>query len=161
MDIVVVNIGSHCLTFDDDAIWVSDMSGVLLYDCNTFGARGKTCAVLNPSQVDFLMSKEIKTAVVQAEENCLLFQLGLKESTLLNFKANRQFIYYDVVIRKRMGGDYVISACCNDNPLPETPISNVVGGYYVKLPECLEKRAILSAVAHQSYDGLVSTIWNV
>lgn len=161
MDIVVVNIGSHCLTFDDDAIRVSAMSGVLLYDCNTFGVRGKTCAVLNLPQVDFLLSKEIKIAVIQAEESCLLFQMGLKESTLLNFKANRQIVYYDVVIRKRMGGDYIISACCNDNPLPETPISNVVGGYYHKLPECLEKRAILSAVAHQSYDGQVSTIWNI
>jgi hypothetical protein len=161
MDIVVVNIGSHYLTFDDDAIWVSAMNGVLRYDCNTFGVRGKTCAVLNLPQVDFLLSKEIKIAVIQAEESCLLFQMGLKESTLLNFKANRQIVYYDVVIRKRMGGDYIISACCNDNPLPETPISNVVGGYYHKLPECLEKRAILSAVAHQSYDGQVSTIWNI
>lgn len=161
MDIVVVNIGSHYLTFDDDAIWVSAMSDILLYNCNTFGLRGKTCAVLNSSQVNFLLSKEIKTTVVQAEESCLLFQMGLKESTLLNFKANRQIIYSDVVIRKRMGGDYVISACCNDNSLPENPIPNAVGGYYFKLPECLEKRAILASVVHQSYDGLVSTIWNV
>jgi hypothetical protein len=157
--IVVVKMQTCYLTFDDDAILLSQMSKTILYECNTFGLRGRTCAVLTPSQLSSLSSKNIKVSVVSAHNVCALYQMGLKES-FLNFKADQRFSYSAVVIRKRIGGDYVVSATFNGSKLPETAIPNYVGGYYFRLPDCKEREALLYAVAHRTYDSLVSSILN-
>lgn len=158
--IVVVKMQTCYLTFDDDAIaFASSMSEILLYECNTLGLRGKTCIVLTPSQLSSLSSKNIKVSVVSVHNVCALYQMGLKES-FLNFKADQRFSYSAVVIRKRIGGDYVVSASFNGSKLPETVVPNFVGGYYFKLPDCKEKEALLYAVAHRTYDNLVSSILN-
>ena len=42
------------------------------------------------------------------------------------------------------------------NKLPEKIISNAIGGYYSRLPQCSEKDFILSTVVHEKYDKQIS-----
>lgn len=158
--IVMVKMRTCYLTFDDHAITISSsMGAIILYECNTFGLRGKTCAVLTPSQLSSLSSKNIKVSVVSVNDICALHQMGLKES-FLNFKADQRLSYSAVVIRKQIGGDYMVSASFNGGKLPDMAVPNYVGGYYFRLPDCKEKEALLYIVAHRSYDGLVSSLIN-
>lgn len=158
--IVVVKVQTCYLTFDDDAIAVAySMSEILLYECNTLGLRGTTCALLTPSELSRLSPKNINVSVVSVHNVCALYQMGLRES-FLNFKADQRLTYSAVVIRKRIGGNYVVSASFNGSKLPETAVPNFVGAYYFRLPDCKERKALLYAAAHRTYDRLVSSILN-
>lgn len=83
-----------------------------------------------------------------------MYSLGLKES-FLNIRYKKEISYIDTIIRKHMNGDFTISAVFNGYSLPEQQISNVVGGYYFRLPSCEEKEAVLSAIVHQTYDDII------
>ncbi len=143
--------GTH-LTFDDDAITVVSLCrNVLLYECNVIGLRGQTVAILNNSQLEAL--QQLATvSIIDAHYPSPVYQIGLKES-FLNRKYDKQSTYTDVVVRKRKVGEYVISAVCNGNPLPEVAVPNTWGAYYFNLPYCKERSAILFSLVHNAYDN--------
>ena len=87
-----------------------------------------------------------------------VYKLGLKES-FLNLKCNDELTYSDVAIRKQKDGEYVISASYYGHLLPEEPVLNTIGGYFCNLPSCKERSAILSSLAHRTYDSLVSSVF--
>ena len=156
--IVFIQVEDSYLTFDDDAINAfACQKGVFLYEYNVFGLRGRTVALLDNSQVETLRSVH-PLLVVNSKKDVPLYKLGLKES-FLNIKCNYEITYTDVVIRKQKDGEYVISASYCGHPLPETPILNTIGGYYCNLPSCKERSAILSSLAHRTYDSLVSSLF--
>lgn len=157
--IIIISVKDFYLTFDDDAIDVSCVQkGVLLYECNVFGLRGRTVALLDDRQVKKIRSTH-QLIVVGIQKHTPLYKLGLKES-FLNIKCNYELTYTDVVIRKQKDGEYVISASYCGHPLPETPILNTIGGYYCNLPSCKERSAILSSLAHRTYDSLISSVFD-
>lgn len=157
--IVFIQVEDFYLTFDDDAIDVfACQKGVFLYEYNVFGLRGRTIALLDNSQVETLRSVH-PLLVVNSKKDVPLYKLGLKES-FLNLKCNDELTYSDVVIRKQKDGEYVISASYCGHPLPETPILNTIGGYYCNLPSCKERSAILSSLAHRTYDSLISSVFD-
>lgn len=157
--IVFIQVEDSYLTFDDDAIDAfACQKGVFLYECNVFGLRGRTVALLDNSQVETLRSVH-PLLVVNSKKDVPLYKLGLKES-FLNIKCNYEITYTDVVIRKQKDGEYVISASYCGHPLPETPILNTIGGYYCNLPSCKERSAILSSHAHCTYDSLISSVFD-
>ena len=157
--IVFIQVEDFYLTFDDDAIDVfACQKGVFLYEYNVFGLRGRTVALLDNSQVETLRSVH-PLLVVNSKKDVPLYKLGLKES-FLNLKCNDELTYSDVVIRKQKDGEYVISASYCGHPLPETPILNTIGGYYCNLPSCKERSAILSSLAHRTYDSLISPVFD-
>lgn len=156
--IVFIQVEDSYLTFDDDAIDAfACQKGVFLYEYNVFGLRGRTVALLDNSQVETLRSVQ-PLLVVNSKKDVPLYKLGLKES-FLNLKCNDKLTYSDVLIRKQKDGEYVISASYCRHPLPETPILNTIGGYYCNLPSCKERSAILSSLAHRTYDSLVSSVF--
>ena len=157
--IVIIPVKDFYLAFDDDAIDVSCVQkGVLLYECNVFGLRGRTVALLDDRQVKKIRSTH-QLIVVGIQKHSPLYELGLKES-FLNIKCNYELTYTDVVIRKQKDGEYVISASYCGHPLPETPILNTIGGYYCNLPSCKERSAILSSLAHRTYDSLILSVFD-
>lgn len=157
--IVFIQVEDSYLTFDDDAIDVfTFQKEILLYECSLFGARGQTVALLSRPQLETLKVTH-SLLVVNSPKDIPLYKLGLKES-FLNQKYNRELSYSDVVIRKQKSGEYVISASYNSYPLPEVPIHKTIGGYYCTLPSCKERSAILSSLAHLTYDTLISSVFD-
>jgi hypothetical protein len=153
--IVVIQVDQNYLTFDDDAINITDtLKNALLYECNVFGLRGRTAVLLSCSQLNALKADN-KLSVVNSPVSFPLYEIGLKES-FLNQKCNHELAYSDVAIRKRKDGNYVLSASYNKNKLPEMPILNAIGGYYSNLPPCKERNAILSTLVHHAYDDMIS-----
>lgn len=156
--IIFIQVEDSYLTFDDDAIdTFACQKGVFLYECNVFGLRGRTVALLDNSQVETLLSVH-PLLVVNSKKDVPLYKLGLKES-FLNLKCNDELIYSDVAIRKQKDGEYVISASYYGHLLPEKPVLNTIGGYFCNLPSCKERSAILSSLAHRTYDSLVSSVF--
>lgn len=156
--IIFIQVEDSYLTFDDDAIdTFACQKGVFLYECNVFGLRGRTVALLDNSQVETLLSVH-PLLVVNSKKDAPLYKLGLKES-FLNLKCNDELIYSDVAIRKQKDGEYVISASYYGHLLPEKPVLNTIGGYFCNLPSCKERSAILSSLAHRTYDSLVSSVF--
>lgn len=156
--LVFIQVEDSYLTFDDDAINVSTFQkGVILYECNVFGLRGRTVALLDNIKVENL-GFTYPLLVVNSQKDTPLYKLGLKES-YLNLKCNYEITYTDVVIRKQKDGEYVISACHNGHQLPDTTILNTIGGYYSNLPSCKERSAILSSLVHQTYDSLILSLF--
>lgn len=156
--IIFIQVEDSYLTFDDDAIdTFACQKGVFLYECNVFGLRGRTVALLDNSQVETLLSVH-PLLVVNSKKDVPLYKLGLKES-FLDLKCNDELIYSDVAIRKQKDGEYVISASYYGHLLPEKPVLNTIGGYFCNLPSCKERSAILSSLAHRTYDSLVSSVF--
>lgn len=156
--IIFIQVEDSYLTFDDDAIdTFACQKEVFLYECNVFGLRGRTVALLDNSQVETLLSVH-PLLVVNSKKDVPLYKLGLKES-FLNLKCNDELIYSDVAIRKQKDGEYVISASYYGHLLPEKPVLNTIGGYFCNLPSCKERSAILSSLAHRTYDSLVSSVF--
>lgn len=156
--IIFIQVEDSYLTFDDDAIdTFACQKGVFLYECNVFGLRGRTVALLDNSQVETLLSIH-PLLVVNSKKDVPLYKLGLKES-FLNLKCNDELTYSDVAIRKQKDGEYVISASYYGHLLPEEPVLNTIGGYFCNLPSCKERSAILSSLAHRTYDSLVSSVF--
>lgn len=156
--IIFIQVEDSYLTFDDDAIdTFACQKGVFLYECNVFGLRGRTVALLDNSQVETLLSVH-PLLVVNSKKDVPLYKLGLKES-FLNLKCNDELTYSDVAIRKQKDGEYVISASYYGHLLPEEPVLNTIGGYFCNLPSCKERSAILSSLAHRTYDSLVSSVF--
>lgn len=131
---------------------------VSLYECSLFGLRGRTVALLSRLQLEILRDTH-SLLVVNSSKDIPLYKLGLQES-FLNMKFNYELSYSDVVIRKQKSGEYVISASYNSYPLPESPIHNTIGGYFCTLPSCKERSAILSSLAHRTYDTLISSVFD-
>ena len=157
--IIFIQVEDSYLTFDDDAIdTFACQKGVFLYECNVFGLRGRTVALLDNSQVETLLSVH-PLLVVNSKKDVPLYKLGLKES-FLNLKCNDELIYSDVAIRKQKDGEYVISASYYGHLLPEKPVLNTIGGYFCNLPSCKERSAILSSLAHRTYDTLISSVFD-
>ena len=91
--IVIIPVKDFYLTFDDDAIDVSCVQqGVLLYECNVFGLRGRTVALLDDRQVKKIRSTH-QLIVVGIQKHSPLYKLGLKES-FLNIKCNYEPVSY-------------------------------------------------------------------
>lgn len=157
--IIFIQVEDSYLTFDDDAIdVVTFQKEVLLYECSLFGLRGRTIALLSRPQLEILRDTH-SLLVVNSPKDIPLYKLGLQES-FLNLKFNYELSYSDVVIRKQKSGEYVISASYNSYPLPEYPIHNTIGGYFCTLPSCKERSAILSSLAHRTYDTLISSVFD-
>ncbi len=151
---VFIKVENKYITFDDDAIKISSLiNNVLLYECNVFGLRGRTVALLSILQLN-TAKKDNNCIVIESPINIPLYMIGLKES-FLNKKCNAEIVFSDVVVRKQKGGNYIISANYNGINLPETPIMATIGGYYHNLPICEEKKAILFSLVHHTYDHLI------
>lgn len=153
---VFVRVNNNYLTFDDDAIRLTSLvHDILLYECNVIGIRGKTCTLLSTERFCNL-KQNYDTKVVVFPKEIVLYKMGLRES-FLNNKYNKDLVYHHVCMRKRMDGEYVVSAQYGSTKLPEISVNNHIAIYYSRLPCCLEKRAILSAIVHGAYDKLLSS----
>lgn len=111
--------------------------------------------LLTSAQISKLVSIGYNIELVSCEQEYTIYQLGLKESHL-NVKCNGFYHYTNAGIHKDYQGKYIITAYYKGNKLPEKLISNAIGGYYSRLPQCSEKDFILSTVVHEKYDKQIS-----
>jgi hypothetical protein len=154
-DIICVKVKEGYLTFDDDVVIIISSQANIIYDINSIGVRGKHCVLLTSAQISKLVLKRYKIELVPCEQEYTIYQLGLKES-LLNVTCNGYYHYTDAVIHKDYQGKYIVTAYYKGNKLPEKIISNAIGGYYSRLPQCLEKDFTLYFVVHYKYDKIIS-----
>ena len=153
-DIICVKVKEGYLTFDDDVVIVISSQSNIIYDINSIGVRGKHCVLLTSAQISKLVLKRYKIELVPCEQEYTIYQLGLKESHL-NVKCKGHYLYTDAVIRKDYHGNYVINVYYQGEKLPDQIISNSIGGYYSRLPECLEKDFILINVVCEVYEKIL------
>ena len=154
-DIICVKVKEGYLTFDDDVVIIISSQANIIYDINSIGVRGKHCVLLTSAQISKLVSIGYNIELVSCEQEYTIYQLGLKESHL-NVKCNGFYHYTNAGIHKDYQGKYIITAYYKGNKLPEKLISNTIGGYYSRLPQCSEKDFILSTVVHEKYDKQIS-----
>ena len=153
-DIICVKVKEGYLTFDDDVVIVISSQSNIIYDINSIGVRGKHCVLLTSAQISKLVLKRYKIELVPCEQEYTIYQLGLKESHL-NVKCKGHYLYTDAVIRKDYHGNYVINVYYQGEKLPDQIISSSIGGYYSRLPECLEKNFILITVVCEVYEKIL------
>lgn len=153
-DIICVKVKEGYLTFDDDVVIVISTQNNIIYDINSIGVRGKHCVLLSSAQISKLVLKRYKIELVPCEQEYTIYQLGLKESHL-NVKCNGYYHYTNAGIHKDYQGKYIVTAYYKGNKLPEKIISNAIGGYYSRLPQCSEKDLILICVVREIYDKLL------
>ena len=153
-DIICVKVKEGYLTFDDDVVIVISTQSNIIYDINSIGVRGKHCVLLSSAQISKLVLKRYKIELVPCEQEYTIYQLGLKESHL-NVKCNGYYHYTNAGIHKDYQGKYIVTAYYKGNKLPEKIISNAIGGYYSRLPQCSEKDLILICVVREIYDKLL------
>lgn len=153
--LVCVQLQDYYLSFDDDAIILAlQREDVLLYQCNVFGLRGKTCTILSQYQLNDLLLMGVHIVTTSSPQHSLLYKMGLRESNLYH-KRHDSLSYQHVVLRKRIDGEYMISAVHNSVQLPGIPVDKRLAAYYNRLPECLEKQAILSSLVHTAFDKIL------
>lgn len=110
--------------------------------------------LLTSAHISKLVSIGYNIELVSCEQEYTIYQLGLKESHL-NVKCKGHYHYTDAGIHKDYQGKYIVTAYYKGNKLPEKIISNAIGGYYSRLPLCLEKGLILICVVREIYDKLL------
>lgn len=154
--IVLIKEHGNFVTFGDDAIMLAVNIPVTIYNCNIEGKAGHIAVVIDSKEFYQLTEKDFNLHVVN-DNSKKAYQFGLTESFLsgkipvgIDLMKN-EGEYSEATIFKRSNGDYAVRATLAGRKLPEIGIPMIIGVYYQKLANSLEKRAWLYAVVHSAY----------
>ena len=158
-EVIVVKQRGFFITFDDDAIVVSDKLSIPLYECQTFGLRNHTAAIITPDDFSSLTDMDINIHVIATDHIHNMYEFCLSGQDLLNCTYDKDIAYDDVAIIKDVTGDYMIKATYEGIKLDPVTISNQTGMYILCLDNlCLERKYMLAALVHQTFDKKASYI---
>lgn len=158
-EVVVVKQRGFFISFDDDAIVVSDKLSLPLYECQTFGLRNHTATVMSISEFDSLTAMDVDIHAIATEHIRDMYEYGLTSKVILNETYDKTIGYEDTAIIKDVAGNYLIRATYGATKFEPVTISNLIGMYILCLDDrSLERKRMLACVAHQTYDKKVSSI---
>lgn len=152
--LVLVKEKGFFITFDDDAVMLSNETGGLLYNCDCQGKERHTVSVITPNHFVELTEKDL-TIYVTNGTGRQLYDYLLTDS-FMNREQDSRFEFTKAAIYKRGNGDYAIRATCMDKELPEATVPLSEANYCQSLEKgSLEKRRYLSALCHYAYDSFL------
>lgn len=156
-EVIVVKQRGFFISFDDDAIVISDKLSLPLYECQTFGLRNHTAIVMSISEFTSLTEMDVDIHAIATEHIRDLYEYGLSNKVLLNETYDKTIEYEDTAIIKDVAGNYLIRATYGGTKLEPVTISNQIGMYILCLDErSLERQRMLACVAHETFDQQVS-----
>lgn len=152
--LVLVKEKGFFITFDDDAVMLSNETGGLLYNCDCQGKERHTASVITPNHFVELTEKDL-TIYVTNGTGRQLYDYLLTDS-FMNHEQDSRFKFTKAAIYKRGNGEYAIRATCMDKELPETTVPLSEANYCQSLEKgSLEKCRYLSALCHYAYDSFL------
>lgn len=158
-EIVIIKQRSFLITFDDDALIVSDKLSLPLYECRIFGLRNHTAAVITPNEFKALAEMDVDIHVVATEHMYDLYCYNLSGRIILNKDFDKTIKYEGAAIVKNMPGNYMIKASYEGMQFEPVVISNQIGMYILCLDEkSIERQRMLACLAHETFDQQVSLI---
>lgn len=154
-EIVLVREKGFFVTFDDDALTVSEHYHLPLYVCHILSSRDHTSLVIdNHFYSGLIEEQEVDFRVVSPENKRELYDYGFTPS-VLNFKGREDIVFKDICVRKSPDGFYYVQATMGDSLLASIVIPNEVGFYFSFLPDGKEKSMMLESIAHHAYDNRI------
>lgn len=156
-EIVLLKGNGFFITYDDDAILLSEKIPLRLYDSQA-GNRTHTAFILSPVEFSSLSDLGFSIQLIHDATSHKSYEFGFRDS-ILNYQIKEAFSFSGIAIYKRSTGDYVIKASTEGKELPETVIPSYIGNYYQRLPiGSLERQKLLSVIAHRTYDKSLSIL---